>query len=136
MRPSTWESRALVALLVVHTVLGIYYAVTVPIFESYDEIGHYRFVRYVAEERRLPDPTKPLIAENDETHQPPLYYLLAAIPLTLADLGEDTSPRLNPTCGLDRSLEAPTAWSTTLSQSAGLTGVPRWPSAWLVWSRC
>ncbi len=96
MRPSSWETRALAALLVVHTVLGIYYAVTIPIFESYDEIGHYRFVRYVADERRLPDPTKPLIAENDETHQPPLYYLLAAIPLTLADLGEDTTPKLNP----------------------------------------
>lgn len=96
MRPSSWEIRALAALLVVHTLLGVYYAVTIPIFESYDEIGHYRFVRYVADERRLPDPTKPLIAENDETHQPPLYYLLAAIPLTLADLGEDTSPRLNP----------------------------------------
>jgi hypothetical protein len=96
MRASGWETRALAALLVVHIVLGIYYAVTIPIFESYDEIGHYRFVRYVADERRLPDPTKPLIAENDETHQPPLYYLLAAIPLTLADLGEDTSPKLNP----------------------------------------
>ncbi|MCL6431795.1 MAG: DUF2142 domain-containing protein, partial [Anaerolineae bacterium] len=96
MRPSSWETRALAALLVVHTVLGVYYAVTIPIFESYDEIGHYRFVRYLADERRLPDPTRPLIAENDETHQPPLYYLLAAIPLTLADLGEDTSPKLNP----------------------------------------
>ncbi|MGQ9682328.1 MAG: ArnT family glycosyltransferase [Anaerolineae bacterium] len=89
------ERWALAALLAIHVALGIYYSVTIPIWEAHDEIGHYYVARYIARERRLPPPGSTLVALNDETHQPPLYYLIAALPVSLVK--EDTlQPHLNP----------------------------------------
>jgi 4-amino-4-deoxy-L-arabinose transferase-like glycosyltransferase len=74
-----------IAILAAHVILGVIYSVVTPLWESYDEWGHYPYVQYVATERALP--TEPLVDMNDETHQPPLYYILGA----LATFGIDTS---------------------------------------------
>jgi hypothetical protein len=59
--------------------LGVIYSVTVPPWEAHDEIGHHYFVRYLATERHLPPPGTKVIEHNDESHQPPLYYIVAAV---------------------------------------------------------
>ncbi len=92
----SWEPWAVAALLLVHVALGVYWSVVIPIWESYDEIGHYYVVRYMATEHRLPPVGEKLVAENDESHQPPLYYILAAIPVSFVNVDDGVEPRLNP----------------------------------------
>jgi len=86
-------------LLVCHLVLGVYYSVVIPIWEAHDEIGHYAKVRYIATERRLPPPGATTAPIMDETHQPPLYYLLAAVPVMALPLEESLAYRANPYVG-------------------------------------
>lgn len=66
-----------VSIVIAHVLLGVLYSVVTPLWESFDEWGHYPYVEYVAQERALP--SQPLSEANDETHQPPLYYVLGAI---------------------------------------------------------
>ena len=73
-------------LLLCHIVLGVYYSVTIPIWEAHDEVGHYAKLRYIAMEGRLPPPGTTTAPSQDETHQPPLYYVLGALPVSLVDL--------------------------------------------------
>ncbi len=70
----------LALILVAFVSLGIAYLWLTPPFEAPDEYGHYAFVRYLAEERRIP----PLVVSDNEwdqgqMHQPPLYYTLGAL---------------------------------------------------------
>ncbi len=86
----------LCALLLLHVALGAYYSVTIPIWEAHDEIGHYYFARYLATEHQLVPPGKKVVALQDESRQPPLYYLLAALPVSLVDVKDGLAPKLNP----------------------------------------
>jgi hypothetical protein len=83
--------------------LGILYSVTVPLFEAPDEDGHYTYLKYVAQTRRLPaicldsadclnsriarrtsritDPVSPYVINH-----PPLYYALAGLATSWLDL--------------------------------------------------
>ncbi len=91
------RERVLLALLLVaHVLLGIYYSVAIPIWEAHDEIGHYYFVRYLAQKRALPPPGTQLVEENDESRQPPLYHILAAVPVALLGGADDIEPHPNP----------------------------------------
>lgn len=80
--------------------LAAAYAAANPLFEATDEIRHFRYVRYLQENRALP----PLTAEASkqyQAHHPPLYYTLvalssAAIPSTLTAAHE---PPINPYWG-------------------------------------
>ncbi len=84
------EKRLVIAILVVHLGLGVFYSMAVPIWEAYDETGHYAFVRHLATERYLPAPGQKVTEKFDESHQPPLYYILGA----LATFWIDTSDGL------------------------------------------
>jgi hypothetical protein len=70
-----------------HVFLGVLYSVVVPLWESYDEWGHYPYVEYIATERTLP--RERLTNRNDETHQPPLYYILGALATFWVDTSDD-----------------------------------------------
>jgi hypothetical protein len=61
-------------LLLVFVVLGAWVSVTVPLGEGPDELPHYTVTRYIIQHGRLPD-----TAEEHESFQPPLYYLLSAV---------------------------------------------------------
>ena len=91
-----WEAWALAGLLLTHVALGVYWSVVIPIWEAHDEDGHWFFVRLIATEHRLPRPGERSISPNDEMHQPPLYYILAAIPVSLVDLSDNLMPHYNP----------------------------------------
>ncbi len=70
----------LVLVLIVFLGLGLFYSVTVPVFEAPDELYHYFYVRHLASGNPLPvqDPAKeqPWAQEGS---QPPLYYALAGL---------------------------------------------------------
>ncbi|HOQ98418.1 MAG TPA: glycosyltransferase family 39 protein [Anaerolineae bacterium] len=91
------ETWALVALLVAHVLLGAYYSMVIPVYEAHDEDGHFFFVRYLASERHLPLPGEKSASKNDEMHQPPLYYILAALPVGLAGVDDGLTPKYNAT---------------------------------------
>lgn len=87
---------ALIALLAVRFALGVVYSVVIPLWEAPDEWGHYAFVHYIAEEKRLPPPGHALEVEFDESQQPPLYYVLAAAATAWIDTSDWTAPAVNP----------------------------------------
>lgn len=91
-----WERWALAALVCVHLVLGVYYSIVVPIGEAHDEDGHYYFVRHLAVNHRLPRPGERSSSPNDEMHQPPLYYLLASLPVSLVRVDRELALKSNP----------------------------------------
>jgi len=66
----------LILILLAYITLGAGYSISVPIFEAPDEPGHFYYIKYLAEERRLPVQSFQY-SENvvKEGHQPPLYYL-------------------------------------------------------------
>jgi len=96
MRKGGVEAWALAGVLLLHVALGVYWSAVIPIWEAHDEDGHWFFVRLIATEHRLPRPGERSISPNDEMHQPPLYYILAAIPVSFVDLSDNLMPHYNP----------------------------------------
>jgi 4-amino-4-deoxy-L-arabinose transferase-like glycosyltransferase len=83
-------------ILVVRAALGIFYSVTIPIWEAFDEPGHYEYVRYIVTRRTLPRPGEPEAEKISEIMQPPLYYLLGALSTMWIDVTDDLEPNPNP----------------------------------------
>ncbi len=88
--------RALLTLLAIRFALGVLYSVAVPLWEAPDEWGHYAVVHYIAQEKRLPTPGQSLGVEFDESQQPPLYYILGALAVSVVDARDWTPPAVNP----------------------------------------
>lgn len=69
-----------IVVVIAFLVVAAIYSVITPIFEAPDEIQHYFYVKYLADERVLPVLTMPAEeAFQQEGSQPPLYYLLGAL---------------------------------------------------------
>ncbi len=78
-------------LLFLFGVIGLSYSLVTPVFEAPDEVWHYAYVRYLAEQRTLPSLTDDASGAHQEVAQPPLYYAVAALVSGLApddDLAE------------------------------------------------
>lgn len=88
--------RLLIAILAAHFVLGMLYSVVVPMWEASDETGHFAFVKYLASERHFPPPGQEITKWYDESHQPPLYYLLTAFAISWIDTNDGLEPEINP----------------------------------------
>lgn len=88
----------LALIMLSHLFLSAWYSVVIPAWEAHDEWPHYRYAAYIAENGRLPDPNRRLTHEfaYDEATQPPLYYLLAAIPMLFVDTEPAYRPVVNP----------------------------------------
>lgn len=84
------------AILAAHLVLGILYSLVVPLWEANDETGHFAFVKYLAAEKRLPPPGQELTEWHDESHQPPLYYVISALAISWIDTSDGLEPDKNP----------------------------------------
>ncbi|MCS7061724.1 MAG: phospholipid carrier-dependent glycosyltransferase [Anaerolineae bacterium] len=83
----------MVVLVMVHLALGAAYSLNTPIWESYDENGHYAYARYIALHRALPLVGRRLTPQFDESHQPPLYYALIAPVIGAVDTSDNLQPR-------------------------------------------
>ena len=76
----TDKSRAyLFLLLLLFFLLGSVCSLVTPVFEAPDEVWHYAYVRYLAEEHALPALTDDASGAYQEVAQPPLYYAVAAL---------------------------------------------------------
>ncbi|MYC22292.1 MAG: DUF2142 domain-containing protein [Caldilineaceae bacterium SB0662_bin_25] len=103
----------LASILIVYAALGTLFAVTTPPWQNPDEPAHYNYIAHLATERRLPvlrmgdydeeylarlkaekfAPDLSIEAVRYESHQPPLYYLLA-VPVYWLGQGELLALRL------------------------------------------
>ncbi len=82
--------------VLVHLLAGAVYSFSTPLWESYDENGHYAYARYLAAHGALPPPGRKLTPDFDESHQPPLYYALIAPVISAVDTSDDAQPRFAP----------------------------------------
>jgi 4-amino-4-deoxy-L-arabinose transferase-like glycosyltransferase len=71
----------------VFVILGAIYSVTVPLWEAPDEPAHFDYVLHLARTRTLPTQRMGVL---DASHHPPLYYLVAALMSSTADLDDPT----------------------------------------------
>ena len=80
-----------------HVLLAVFYSLIIPPWEAHDEWAHFRHAAYIAENLALPDPGQRLTTEFefDEASQPPLYYLLAAVPMLAVDTEDGYRPSVN-----------------------------------------
>ncbi len=87
-----------IAVIVLYLLLGIIYSAVTPAWEAHDEWAHYKYVEYIAVQHRLPPQNKRLttLFTSDEVTQPPLYYLLAALPVSLVHPDTAYRPTINP----------------------------------------
>lgn len=79
IRLAAWlrRDRVILVILAAYLVLSLAYSVINPLHEATDELRHYRFVRYLVENRRLPVQGEE--ACRSQSHHPPLFYVLGAI---------------------------------------------------------
>lgn len=77
-RPRPREALALAACAAAFR-LAAQHAVRLPVWEGFDEPAHTSYIWYVANYGRLPGAGKRLVNVGyEETHQPPVYYLVMA----------------------------------------------------------
>ena len=92
----------LASLLVVYFALGLYYALSLPLWAKPDEAFHQAYVRYLFAHQQLPqvDTTAPPTATRPdyqlEAHQPPLYYTVVLAANVLASGHPGSGARPNP----------------------------------------
>jgi len=92
MRTLRWSEKAIIfGLIIVRLALGLLFSLNTPLWESFDETGHYAYARYLSRHGALP-PLGAKLTDFDETHQPPLYYALVALPMALVPGEDDLSP--------------------------------------------
>ena len=90
LKAHRWLLSLIIAL---HFLLGIAFSVAVPVWEAYDEWGHYPYVRYIATHGSLPSRDQPLAEYNDTARpQPPLYYMLGAVATFWIDTSDWHAP--------------------------------------------
>ncbi|MBI5650588.1 MAG: hypothetical protein HZC40_09115 [Chloroflexi bacterium] len=82
--------RALALLLIVFALVALFYSIIIPIFEGPDEDDHFRFAKFIADNRALPvqlfEPGGG-IAGHQGWH-PPLYYSLVALVIAPLDTSD------------------------------------------------
>jgi hypothetical protein len=94
MKMNLEKDRWLYISLVTYILISLIYIISIPLWESPDEVGHFDYIRHIREKKRLPVMREGLLGE---AHQPPLYYALATLWTLPADLTDSTgAPRSNP----------------------------------------
>jgi 4-amino-4-deoxy-L-arabinose transferase-like glycosyltransferase len=88
------EHLGIVILLIAFALLAGAYSVIVPLYEAPDEPAHFDYVRHLVEEHRLPIQKEGALSE---AHQPPLYYVIAALVSSVADFDDPAgTQQVNP----------------------------------------
>jgi len=90
------SQRASVALLIAYLTLAVGYSFANPLYESTDELRHFRYVRHLIVYRELPVQQRG--APRAQSHHPPFYYALGALSSWWAPVSQDVyyAPPINP----------------------------------------
>ncbi|HSH04080.1 MAG TPA: DUF2142 domain-containing protein [Anaerolineae bacterium] len=90
------EYGPIVLLMLLFVGIAGWYSMVNPPFEATDEIRHYRFVRYISENKSLPVQGEE--ACRSQSHHPPLIYVVAAVVTGWIETGQDLcyTPEENP----------------------------------------
>lgn len=83
---SIGRNKILVTILIAAFILRVAFAITIPIFDKPDEQPHFNYVKFVAENYRIPIQMEGV---HGESFQPPLYYFIASIVLNFAQVFTD-----------------------------------------------
>jgi 4-amino-4-deoxy-L-arabinose transferase-like glycosyltransferase len=94
--PSNSLTRWQWLIVVAHLALAVLYGALIPPWEAHDETGHFAYVNHVVQTRSLPDARDAEQALFDQSHQPPLYYLVASGLTFWLDRSDALQPQLNP----------------------------------------
>lgn len=108
-RMATRRSLWVVCVLLAYLAISAWYAVTIPPFESPDELHHMGYIVHLVRESRLPiqQPGQTTLFEQ-EGSQPPLYYLMASAlvrRVDLSDLEEVSEPNPYVRMGLPSAID-------------------------------
>ena len=79
------EYFALGLLLTVYLIVALAHAYLAPLTTGPDELAHYEYVHFIAEQGRLPQDYDERSQASYKSDQPPLFHLLAAIPAAWVD---------------------------------------------------
>jgi 4-amino-4-deoxy-L-arabinose transferase-like glycosyltransferase len=79
------QKLALVLLLLLYLLVALAHAYLAPLTTGPDELAHYEYVRFIAEHGRLPQNYAEREQASYKSDQPPLYYLITALPASLVD---------------------------------------------------
>src|SRR5690242_15017925 len=82
-------------IVIAHIALAVLFGVIVPPWEAHDETGHYAYVNHLVTARSLPDARSNAKVFLDQSHQPPLYYLLVAGLTFWVDRSDQLVPQPN-----------------------------------------
>ncbi len=82
-------------IVLAHVALALIYGAINPPWEAHDETGHFNYVNYLVVARSLPDASATDKALFDQSHQPPLYYLMTAALTSWAERNDDVEPEFN-----------------------------------------
>lgn len=94
--PASRPSRIQWIILVAHLALALLYGALIPPWEAHDETGHFGFVNHLVASGSLPDARGAEQNLFDQSHQPPLYYLIASGLTFWIDRSDALQPQLNP----------------------------------------
>jgi hypothetical protein len=108
-RFSSWaESLAVVGILLLFMLFGVWYSLAVPPFETPDEIHHYAFARHLSQGNGLPVQTVEGSGpwEHEGTQAPLYYFLLGRLIAGIDQSDFDSVNRINPHANLGDPLYA------------------------------
>ena len=71
------RNKEIALLLLVFVLVALAYSAINPLYEATDELRHYRFVRFIVENRALP--VQGQVGCSAQGHHPPLFYATAAL---------------------------------------------------------
>lgn len=83
-------------IVIAHFALAVLYGALIPPWEAHDETGHFGYINHVVQTGSLPDARDAEQDLFDQTHQPPLYYLVASGLTFWIDRSDALQPQLNP----------------------------------------
>ncbi len=88
--------KPLILLLLAYLTLAVAYSLADPVYESTDELRHFRYVRHLAVYHTLP--VQQPGAPRAQSHHPPLYYALAALVAGGVPVSQEVyyQPEVNP----------------------------------------
>lgn len=93
--PRTQPTRLQWLIVLAHVALALVYGAINPPWEAHDETGHFAYVNHLVATRSLPDASATDKVLFDQSHQPPLYYLVASALTFWADRSDDVQPQFN-----------------------------------------